>query len=219
MGPQHTPSDPVRLGRPPQLERTQIISAAATLTRTKGLDQFTMKDLAAELNCTPMAIYHHVENRQELSRLVVEQVGASIHIPVTPEQGDEFQWLMTTAEIVRRALLDHPGAAEHLLVHGPSGPLLSFLERVTKVLVAGGAPLATAARAYALLMTTVTGLALQESGVIRAAAAGTEPFGRFTEEMSTQTEFLRSIAPGFTGDMDEVFTYSITCVLHGIGVQ
>lgn len=219
MGSQHTPSDQVRRGRPPHLDRTQIISAAAALTRTKGLDQFTMKELAEELGCTPMAIYHHVENRQELSRLVVEQVGALIFIPPAPDQGEEFQWLMTTAETVRRALLDHPGAAEHLLTHGPSGPLLAFLEKVTKVLVAGGAPLVTAARAYALLMTTVTGLALQESGVIRAAAAGTEPFARFTEEMTTQTEFLRSIAPGFTGDMDEVFTYSITCVLRGIGVQ
>ncbi len=216
MDPPPEPAPRRPRGRPARLDQERIVAEATALTAESGLGEFSLQDLARRLGCTAMSLYHHVENRATLERLVVERISASDPLPPLPDPGDERAWLLAVTQQVRARLLAHPGVAEHLLAHGPTGASLTTVDRVATVLAAAGVPTGRLARAYALLMTTTTALALQQTAVERRSRDGTTAMGRFHADMATSTDLVRRIARDFTGDRDEVFAYSIDRVLDGI---
>lgn len=57
-----------------QLSEEEIVAAALRLAVRDGLDQLTMRGLAAELGVTPMAAYHYVPSKEALLHLVVTNV-------------------------------------------------------------------------------------------------------------------------------------------------
>ena len=56
------------------LTAEQIVDAARTAIDEDGLASLSMRRLGARLGVDPMAIYHHVDNKQTLLSLVVERV-------------------------------------------------------------------------------------------------------------------------------------------------
>lgn len=52
------------------LSLEDVVGAAVTLAQAQGIDGVTMRSVAAELDVTPMALYYHVHNKQELVALV-----------------------------------------------------------------------------------------------------------------------------------------------------
>ncbi|QTH25001.1 TetR family transcriptional regulator (plasmid) [Rhizorhabdus wittichii] len=79
------------------LSEERIVSVARHLMETIGLEQVTMRRVAAELDVTAMALYHHVSDKQALIALVADGV-----MNVVPEQDyDGTPWY----EILRRGFL------------------------------------------------------------------------------------------------------------------
>ncbi|MEM7288423.1 MAG: TetR/AcrR family transcriptional regulator C-terminal domain-containing protein [Actinomycetota bacterium] len=210
------PPPRARRGRPPRLDRDQIVAAATKLTAEVGLTDFSLQTLAERLDCTAMSLYHHVENRATLERLVVEHVSASDPLPPLPTPGGEREWLVAVAHQIRARLLAHPGVAEHLLAHGPTGASMTTVDRVATVLLAAGVGIERTARSYSLLMTATTALALQQAAVERHHRRGIAPFAESHASMHTSTDLVRRLAPDFTPDRDVVFDESISLVLDGI---
>ncbi|MGI3168201.1 TetR/AcrR family transcriptional regulator [Pseudooceanicola sp. C21-150M6] len=72
------PVTPRRPGRPKSgkaaLTQHDVIAAALTLLDTGGEPALTMRALATSLGVTPMALYHHVGSRDQLTGLLVQQV-------------------------------------------------------------------------------------------------------------------------------------------------
>jgi AcrR family transcriptional regulator len=64
--------------RPPPVHKrtadtaTQIAATALRVLESEGVDAVTMHRVARELGITPMAIYHHYENREALLQLIVD---------------------------------------------------------------------------------------------------------------------------------------------------
>jgi AcrR family transcriptional regulator len=56
------------------LTRDDIVAAALQVTERGGVEAVTMRAVATELGVTPMALYHHVEGKQELVDLLVASV-------------------------------------------------------------------------------------------------------------------------------------------------
>ena len=52
--------------RPPPLSRPRIVRTALGLVDEKGLAALTMRALATELEVSPMALYNHVQDKDEL---------------------------------------------------------------------------------------------------------------------------------------------------------
>lgn len=50
----------------------QIVSTAVSILEREGVDAVTMHRVARELGITPMAIYHHYENREALLQRIVD---------------------------------------------------------------------------------------------------------------------------------------------------
>ena len=110
MGKRHTPVERV------PLTRELIASVAADLIRAEGIDALTMRTVAAKLGVSAMALYHHVDDKDEIVRLVGDQILAKIDLP-DPDSGDWRRLLIDTTIDSHEALRSVPGMTTVLLTH------------------------------------------------------------------------------------------------------
>lgn len=96
------------------LTRELITSVAADLIKEQGLDALTMRTVAARLGVSAMALYHHVEDKDEIVRMVGDDILAKIDLP-DPESGDWRVLLTDTVNAAHDALLSVPGMSTVLL--------------------------------------------------------------------------------------------------------
>jgi AcrR family transcriptional regulator len=111
------------------LNRDEIIDAAVKLTAEVGLDNFSMRLLSDRLGGTPMAIYRHVRDKDELSSLVADAVMARVHIPEA-NSGTWRERLRSLVLSAREVYADYPGVAAYNLSH-PAGPSRHRIEKCT----------------------------------------------------------------------------------------
>ncbi|MDA2811126.1 TetR family transcriptional regulator [Nocardiopsis sp. RSe5-2] len=106
-----------------------VVDAAVELTRGSHLFGWSMRDLARRLGVAPSVLYHHVGGKDRLCRQVVERVIARITIP--PADLDWQEWFRTLLYEVGPLVMDFPGVAKWMLMHGPAVP------RVMPIIAAG----------------------------------------------------------------------------------
>ena len=63
---------------PVKLTKAAVVDRALHLADTVGLDALTIRKLATELGVTPMALYWHFKNKDELLVGVVDHVMAGV---------------------------------------------------------------------------------------------------------------------------------------------
>lgn len=61
-----------------QLTQAQIVEASMKVLKNKGLEGFSMRQLAQSMGVTPMAMYRHVRDKNELMNLLGEYVLSKI---------------------------------------------------------------------------------------------------------------------------------------------
>lgn len=61
------------MARSAGLDVPRIVAASFAIADADGLDGLTMRRLAVELGVTPMAVYHHVANKEQLLDLLVDE--------------------------------------------------------------------------------------------------------------------------------------------------
>lgn len=129
-----------------------IVAAALELTRERGIDGWTLRDLAGVLDTWPNNLTHHVGTRDRLDAAVVERIVASMVNP--PEElpwQDWFRQLLTDA---RDVLLTHHGVARRLCRDGPGVPsAMPIMGRGVSRLIAGGFG-DRAPQAYSILLNS-----------------------------------------------------------------
>jgi AcrR family transcriptional regulator len=126
-----------RRGSP--IVRTEVAASALAIVDRKGLDGLSMRSLAAELSCSTMALYRHVDHRRDLLQLVQTQVLAEI-VPLSGEKSDS-EWFRAIGEAIRIALSQHPNTTPLLVSSVPlSSSDLSMLDGAAERLLARGVP-------------------------------------------------------------------------------
>lgn len=113
---------PVGASRPYHsgLRPESVIDAAVELTAEGGLWSWSLRDLAKTLHVTPSVVYHHVGGRDLLCRNVAER--AVQEIP-HPDPAMEWRaWFTAYLYAARPVLLNYPGVAKWLVLHGPAFP-------------------------------------------------------------------------------------------------
>ncbi len=96
------------------LTRQEIIAAALRLIHERGLSRLTMRAVSAELGVTPMATYYYVEDKDDLLRLVAEEVISScvpLYLGADGWEGSLRRFLMSTWESLAR----YPGLGAYLI--------------------------------------------------------------------------------------------------------
>lgn len=93
------------------MTRTAVVDAALDVAYRHGLDALTIRKIATQLGVSPMAIYWHVKNKDELLDAMGDRVCQDLEITVDPA-APWWEQLRTVIEDFMRALRAHPGAAD-----------------------------------------------------------------------------------------------------------
>jgi AcrR family transcriptional regulator len=99
-----------------ELDRARIAAAALGVADARGVSGFTMRAVAQALGVTPMALYHHVEDKAALARLLVD--AAIGQRPLPPPTGVWQDDLWTIARWMRDARAAHPAVAHIRRAYG-----------------------------------------------------------------------------------------------------
>ncbi|WP_406408526.1 TetR/AcrR family transcriptional regulator [Streptomyces halstedii] len=113
---QYQKQQPVGPGRVGRLSRQTILAAAQRVLREEGAGNLSMRRLAKELSSTPMALYHHVRDKEELLLLLLDAHAEAFPRPELPEEPRER--LLASAQVLHDILVDCPWIVEVLASDG-----------------------------------------------------------------------------------------------------
>ncbi|MFJ1730891.1 TetR/AcrR family transcriptional regulator [Streptomyces sp. NPDC088254] len=133
-----TPAPRKTLGRPPRISREEVVTAARRIVDAEGVDRLTMRRLATEIGSTPMALYHHVRNKEELLVLLLDDYATrTLHRPELPAQPRER--IVVAAATIHAALAACPWIVEVLTADDlMATSALWFVEQIVDGLVECG---------------------------------------------------------------------------------
>jgi AcrR family transcriptional regulator len=142
-----------------RLSRERILRVAIADADAGGLEALTMRKLAVELGVAPMALYRHVENKDDLIDGMVDIVFSEVELPLP---GQKWKGAMRRRAIsLRDVLLRHRWAIGLMESRANPGPAnLRHHDAVIGCLRASGFDMAAVAHAYSVLDSYIYGFAL-----------------------------------------------------------
>src|ERR1035438_4563521 len=133
-GAANPPADPQR----PRLSKAAVVGRAITLADAEGLDALTIRRLAQELGVTPMALYWHFRNKDELLSGLADQFWSEIDTDVD-EAAPWSAQLRALLESLVQVLRAHSSASQLLVAGEKQSPAaLEAIEVTLEVLRRGG---------------------------------------------------------------------------------
>lgn len=151
-------------GRRVGLTRERVVVAAVALIDRDGIDAFSIRRLAAELDVDPMSIYNHVANKDDLLDGAIEHVMAELSLAPPPGLSWQDQ-VRTSAAAFRAVAVVHPHVAVLMLTRRvlSAVPLRVMREAVAPAL-ALGLPIGEAVDVVRTFTAFLTGSILRELG-------------------------------------------------------
>jgi AcrR family transcriptional regulator len=156
------------------LNRAHIVAAAIEILDADGLDGLSMRRLAGLLGAGATSLYWHVNNKEGLLDLALDEVMGEVELP---ESADWRTTLRTYGLSIRAAILRHPWVTGLLGVRPNFGPnSLRLSDRTIGALTSGGYSGLELTYATSLMSCHAVGAAAVESAYRLAAAhAGKTP--------------------------------------------
>src|SRR5215475_7952347 len=137
-------------GRAPwgSLARGDIVEAAVSLVEAGGYEEMSIRSLAADLGVSPMSLYRHIRDKDDLLDEVVDLLLARIWHPAR-SQDDWRAWIIEAAANLRQFLVTQP-AALHVYLRHPvvSRAAVERMDTIMSVLRRAGLDEALARSAY-----------------------------------------------------------------------
>lgn len=164
----------------PGLNREAVVRAALTAVRDTGLAGLTMRAVAAELGCSPMALYRHVADKQELRAAMLDELLGRLDLP--PARLTPTTRLTRLARGLRDLALADPVLVELALsmpAAGTHGVLV--VDAIYRAMLDLGAPPAEIPRLERLYSTLALGLLASELQ------------GRFARDVPSPRERLATV--------------------------
>jgi TetR/AcrR family tetracycline transcriptional repressor len=191
-----------------------------------GVDALSMRALAVAMGTSPMSLYRHVRNKDDLlvgiAGLALDQL--ELDLPATGE------WTARAAEWMtgmRRQLRNHPAALPSLMQHGQYAPAyLRATNALLQILLDAGFRGRAAVRACREITWAMMGFVTAE---IRspemaiesdAALSGPSPYARLEELPEEARAEIAPLIPYFLErDMDELFRRTAEHLLEGLAAE
>ncbi|GAA1119109.1 TetR/AcrR family transcriptional regulator C-terminal domain-containing protein [Nocardiopsis metallicus] len=150
------------------LTRAAVVRAAITVADEEGLSGLSMRRVSTELRVSTMALYRHIDNKDELLREMVDEVYTEVELP-DPVPSD-WDWRQAVEVLQQRewaVYRAHPWLATLVTVTRPvmSEKLLAYGEWVLGLLVDRGCSPDDGLRVITILTAYMSGMALQVSQV------------------------------------------------------
>ena len=184
------------------ITRDRVVEAAAHSVAAGKFEEMTIRSLAAELNVSPMSLYRHVRDKDDLLDEVVDQLFAHRWRPRI-DRSDWIAWTKEAAERFRDFLISQPAALHVYLAHPVvSSTALERMETMLEVLRTTGFDEESARRAYGTVHTYTIGFAALEASRARSMKAG-EVSGEIAEQLASYTT-PRQFSEGLTFLLDGI---------------
>lgn len=144
------------------LTRAAIVRAAVTVADAEGLGGLSMRRISTQLRVSTMALYRHIDNKDELLREMVDEVYTEVELPdpVPSDWRRAVEVLQQREWAVFRA---HPWLATLVTVTRPvmSEKLMAYGEWIMGLLIERGCSPDDALRIITILTAYMSGMALQ----------------------------------------------------------
>ncbi len=169
------PGEGRRGGRPPRLSREAIVAAAAMIVAREGIESLTMRRVADELASSPMAIYRHVRDKDELLVLLLDRLASELPRPRLPREPRAR--LIRACRAMRDGLAEHPWVVDVLAAGDLIAPsILWLMEEIVAGFVACGLSHARAADGYRAVWQFTVGELTIRRGLDRVATLKRPPY-------------------------------------------
>jgi AcrR family transcriptional regulator len=146
------------------LTQEAIVEAAVRVLDRDGLDAFSMRRVAEELDTGAASLYWHVGSKDGLLDLVFEELIGEHQIP-DPDPKRWQEQIKEVARDMRQTILRHRDTVRLSIGRVPMGPnAINLSERVLAILRAGGVPDELAVQSYLLMISVVNGFTMDEAG-------------------------------------------------------
>ncbi|KUN30039.1 TetR family transcriptional regulator [Streptomyces antibioticus] len=155
--------------RPVPLDRERIVAAAVALADEGGLDDVSLRKVAARLKAGPMRLYGYIATKEELFDLMVDEVQAEI-LPET-RPGDWRETLRVLAHRTRQTVLRHEWLADLLGGRPSLGPNGLAVTEARLAALDGLADVDIVMRAAEMVSAYTTGALRREVANLRAERA------------------------------------------------
>jgi TetR/AcrR family tetracycline transcriptional repressor len=188
------------------LSRELVLDAARAQVDDAGLESLSSRTLAARLDVTPMALYRHVEDMDEVIGVIVDRLLEDLGTP--PPSPDWQSWLEQLAQAFRADLRTHPDMLA-LFARRPITSPAARQRLQAAIDVLGGAGFSTdeATRAYAAVHTYTIGFSALEEGRRRTPA----PSGPLDAPDDPASVTIR----GFVSE--DQFVHGLRALIVGLG--
>jgi AcrR family transcriptional regulator len=164
-----------RPGRPPRLSRDAIVAAASALIARDGVGSLTMRRVAEELSSSPISIYRHVRDKDELLVLLLDHLAAELPRPELPRE--PRLRLLTACRTMRDGLAEHPWIVDVLAGGDLIAPsILWLVEEIVAGFVACGLTYAQAADGYRAVWQFTVGELIVRRGLDHVATLQRPPY-------------------------------------------
>ncbi|MFF9766134.1 TetR/AcrR family transcriptional regulator [Streptomyces sp. NPDC014636] len=186
-------------GRPARISREEIIRTARRIVTEDGVDRLTMRRLATEIGSTPMALYHHVRDKEELLLLLLDDYAAQSLRRPDPPPTDPRDRILTAATAIHEVLAACPWIVEVLTADDLlSTSALWFVEQIVAGLRDSGLTLDQAVHGYRTIWYYTAGEIVVRASATRRRATDARPTYRdqvFTDLDPAQLPHLAQAAP------------------------
>lgn len=145
------------------ISREEIVLAAVSIVDAGGYEDMSIRNLAAHLGVSPMALYRHIRDKDDLLDEVVDILLARVWRPAA-EEHDWQAWIIEAAANLRQFLVTQPAGLHVYLRHPVVSPAaVERMDAMMSVLRRAGLDEATARSAYGALHTYTIGFAALEA--------------------------------------------------------
>jgi AcrR family transcriptional regulator len=203
------------------LDRETVVAAALEIADRDGLSGVTMARVAEALGGSPMSLYRHLHDKQELLDAVADL--AVSQVPAVAQ--DNRSWRVRLEEFAlesRRGFLRHPVLVELILDNHVSGPVASAVGvDLLELLHEAGFDEDSAIRGYMALRNHIVGALAWE--IARFRQGGGE-FARqvhgWLEDRDTPADsLLWRLSEVVTEDPEAQFRFGISRLLDGFEAE
>lgn len=192
------PRPSAQRGRPPRISRAEIIETARRVVEEEGVGRLTMRRLAAEVGSTPMALYHHVRDKEELLVLLLDDYAARMMRRPGEPPADPRERVVAMACAIRETLAGCPWIVEVLTADDLlSTSALWFVEQILDGLAECGLSPERAVHAYRAIWYYTAGEIIVRSASARRRAEDERPTYRervFAEVDAAELPRLAEVA-------------------------
>ncbi len=195
------------------IERADLVQAGTERVRARGWEQLSLRSVAATVGVTPMALYRHVADANELREAVLDSIMASA--PLVSDSGELDRHLYEWAHAMRRHLSQFDGVAGWLLVHWTeSAATLAIVEQLLARAVDQGVD---GFEAVALTNAVFT-FVLMRCEAERSIRSG-DQVQRSLHRVNDRADLphLRALSHHYaTAEFDTHFDYGLNALLEGV---